>query len=84
MDKYYVYAIRSSKDDRIYVGLSEHPDKRLDQHNKGKTPSTKPWRPWVIIYQKFVGSRPEARKEEKRLKSGSGKEFLKALSIIPR
>ena len=74
-----MYAMRSSKDSRIYVGMSEDPEKRLIQHNKGETSSTKYWRPWKIIYTKFVGSRLEARKEEKRLKSGSGKEFLKTL-----
>ena len=77
---YYVYAIRSDKDGRIYVGLSGDPDKRLSEHNHGLTSSTKFWRPWRVIYKKFVGSRLEARKEEKRLKSGSGKEFLKSLS----
>ena len=76
---YYIYAIKSGKDGRIYVGLSKNPNKRLGQHNKGKTSSTKPWRPWNLIYKKSFESRPEARKEEKRLKSGFGKEFLKSL-----
>ena len=80
MVKYNVYAIKSKKDGRIYVGMSINPELRLKQHNQGKNPSTKPWRPWKTIYKKLVGSRVEARKEEKRLKSGSGKEFLKSLS----
>ena len=79
MDKYYVYGIKSGRGGRVYVGLSMNPDLRLKQHNHGKTPSTKPWRPWNIIYKKTFASRPEARKEEKRLKSGFGKEFLKSL-----
>lgn len=83
MNNYFVYAIKSKKDNRIYVGLSNNPERRLFEHNAGKTRPTKPWRPWLIIYKKFVGSRVEARKEEKRLKSGSGKEFLKTLPNIP-
>ena len=59
--------------------MSINPELRLKQHNQGKNPSTKPWRPWNIIYKKSFESRPEARKEEKRLKSGFGKEFLKSL-----
>ena len=59
--------------------MSADPDKRLIQHNRGKTPSTKHWKPWKIIYRKLIGSRIQARKEEKYLKSGSGKEFLKSL-----
>ncbi len=72
-----MYAIKSEKDGRIYVGLSENPERRLISHNSGETKSTKGFRPWVIIYQKFIGSRVEARLEEKKLKSGYGKEFLK-------
>ena len=79
MVKYYVYAIKSKRDGRIYVGMSFNPELRLKQHNQGKNPSTRPWRLWNIIYKKSFESRPEARKEEKRLKSGFGKEFLKSL-----
>ncbi len=79
MDKYFVYAIKNNVSNRIYVGMSINPELRLKQHNQGKNPSTKPWRPWNIIYKKSFESRPEARKEEKRLKSGFGKEFLKSL-----
>jgi putative endonuclease len=79
MENYFVYAIRSKKDRRIYVGMSENPERRLTEHNSGETKSTKSYRPWILIYKKFIGSRIEARKEEKRLKSGYGKEFLKGL-----
>jgi putative endonuclease len=78
---YYVYAIKSDKDGRIYVGLSRDPIRRLEEHNGGYTKSTKPWRPWRIIYKKMIGTRKEARVEEKRLKSGFGKEFLKQIDI---
>lgn len=79
MNKYCVYAIKSEVDDRIYVGMTINTSVRLAQHNHGKNPSTKPWRPWNMIYKKSFESRLEARKEEKRLKSGFGKEFLKSL-----
>jgi putative endonuclease len=79
MENYFVYAIKSGVDNRIYVGMSQNPTKRLSEHNNGKTSSTKHWKPWKIIYKKFIGSRLEARKEEKCLKSGFGKEFLKSL-----
>ncbi|OHA88345.1 MAG: endonuclease, partial [Candidatus Zambryskibacteria bacterium RIFCSPHIGHO2_01_FULL_43_25] len=78
---YYVYAIKSQSDGRIYVGMSENPEQRLLSHNKGDTKSTKNFRPWIFIYKKFVGNRNEARLEEKRLKSGYGKEFLKSIKL---
>ena len=77
MKNYFVYAIQSQVDERIYVGLSGNPEKRLVSHNKGDTKSTKPYRPWTLFYAKEVGSRLEARSEEKQLKQGAGKEFLK-------
>ncbi|HUT96218.1 MAG TPA: GIY-YIG nuclease family protein [Candidatus Paceibacterota bacterium] len=79
MKKYFVYAIKSGKDSRIYVGISENPERRLREHNNGDTKSTKFYRPWKIIYKKFAGTRINARNEEKKLKSGFGKEFLKSL-----
>ena len=76
---YYVYAIKSFKNGRIYVGMSKDPENRLAEHNAGMTVSTKGYRPWKIIFKRFVGERRLARIEEKRLKSGYGKDFLKSL-----
>jgi putative endonuclease len=78
--RYYVYAIKSRVDSRIYVGIGENPRRRLQNHNRGETRSTKGFRPWVIIYKRMIGSRATARLEEKKLKSGYGKEFLKSLN----
>jgi len=80
---YAVYAIQSSVDDRIYVGFSENLENRLKEHNHGKTKSTKGFRPWVLIYYDEVETRIEARKREKYLKSGCGKEFLKSIKLAP-
>jgi len=74
---YVIYAIKSSFDNRIYVGFTVNLENRLKEHNQGKTKSTKGFRPWVLIYKETAESRIEARKREKFLKSGCGKEFLK-------
>lgn len=77
---FFVYAIQSQIDKRIYVGMSVAVSKRLLEHNSGKTKSTKGYRPWQLIYTESLPSRLEARQREKYLKSGVGKEFLKSLS----
>ncbi|MDP4664501.1 MAG: GIY-YIG nuclease family protein [Salibacteraceae bacterium] len=77
---YYVYAIKSQVDGRIYVGMTADIEKRLKEHNSGKTKSTKGFIPWKLIYQEQIGVRSDARKREKYLKSGVGKEFLKSLA----
>jgi len=78
--QYFVYAMKSIKDGRIYIGLSSNVERRLSGHNAGQTKSTKHYRPWKLVFKKCVGNRKLARQEERRLKSGSGKEFLKFLT----
>ena len=77
MMAYVIYAIKSSVDNRIYVGFTENLEKRIKEHNQGRTKSTKGFRPWFLIYNENVETRIEARKREKYLKSDCGKEFLK-------
>jgi putative endonuclease len=76
---YSVYAIKSIESNYIYVGMSSDVEKRLNEHNNGKTRSTKPYGPFRLVYEEHVGSRDKARSREKYLKSGTGKEFLKTL-----
>jgi len=45
----------SLKDDKFYIGFtSQHPDKRLEGHNKGNTNSTKKRRPFRLIYTRPI------------------------------
>jgi putative endonuclease len=81
--KYFVYAIQSEKDDRIYIGLSKSPSTRLKDHNLGRVFSTKGYRPWKMVYIEEAGDRVAARKREKYLKSGTGKEQLKFIINKP-
>jgi len=76
---YYVYAISSESRSYIYVGLTDNVERRLAEHNGGKNRTTKPYRPFKLIYTESFSSREEARVREIKLKSGSGKEFLKSL-----
>ena len=79
---YFVYAIQSMKDSRVYIGMSYDVNKRLLEHNSGSTKSTKGYMPWKLVYCEFVGMRINARKREKYLKSGYGREQLKILLKI--
>jgi putative endonuclease len=78
-DKFFVYALVSDKDRRIYVGFSSNLEKRIIEHNSGKTKSTKGYLPWKLLYFEEVSNRALARQKEKYYKSGIGKEFLKSL-----
>lgn len=62
--------------------MSKDLDRRLKEHNSGKTKSNKAFIPWDIIYTEEFDSVEEALKREKYLKSGSGREFLKTVKCI--
>jgi len=74
---YYVYAISSQIRKYIYVGLTDNIERRIFQHNSGKSRTTKSYRPFVLIYSQEFTTRTQAREKEKYLKSGIGKEYLK-------
>ncbi len=76
---YFVYAIKSLIKQYVYVGLTNNPQRRISQHRQGKEQTTKPYRPFEIKLIETYNNRAEARKREKYLKSGVGKEWLKSL-----
>jgi len=76
---YYVYAIKSIAKKYIYVGLTNNPERRIAQHNCKKERTTRSYAPFNTIRIEQYETRLEARKREKYLKSGSGKEYLKSL-----
>jgi putative endonuclease len=81
MEEWFVYALRSLKDNNLYIGISRNPEKRVRIHNKGKTESTRIRRPFVLIHKESCNSLKEAREKEKYYKSGFGREILK--NLIP-
>ena len=76
---YIVYAIKSKIRNYIYVGMTSNLQERMRRHNKGYVKTTRAYRPFDLIYEEKHTTRQEARKREKYLKSGAGKEFLKNL-----
>lgn len=80
MMEYKVYVIASfTKGLRFHVGFTSDLERRLNEHNAGKTKSTKAYRPWSLFLTETFDSRELARNREKYLKSGSGKEYIKKI-----
>ena len=79
---YFVYVLRSLKDGRLYKGLTSDLERRVKEHNSGQAKSTKGFLPWELFHVEEFETREEARKREKYLKSGQGRDFLK--TIRPR
>lgn len=76
---YYVYILYSKKINKLYKGFTSNLKKRVYQHNKQETKSTKSGIPWSLIYYQGFISKTDALREELFLKSGKGKERIKYL-----
>jgi len=74
-----VYAISSLERNYIYVGLTDNLERRFFEHNNGQNKTTKPYKPFKVIYSENCETRLEARNREKYFKSGSGKEKLRII-----
>ncbi len=76
---YYVYVLKSEKNDRLYTGSTAELERRLIEHNSGKSKYTRLTRPFKLVYYEKTSSRADAVKREKYLKTGKGREELKKL-----
>ncbi len=76
---FYVYILKSKKDNSQYIGLSQNIEERLKEHNAGRVKSTKPGRPWSLLYKEPCATRLDARKREKYLKSAAGRRFRRKI-----
>ena len=68
---FYVYLIKSKKDDNLYIGSTNDLKRRLLEHNGGLNFSTKFRRPFELIYYEAYKSEEGARMQEHNLKLGA-------------
>jgi len=78
----FTYVLKSTIDGSQYVGMTENPDRRLEEHNKGLVHSTKQKKPWIRILLEEWPNRNEARQREKYLKSAAGRRFRKNILSV--
>ena len=77
---YYVYILKSLKDNGFYIGCTKNIEKRILEHNKGKTISLRNRRPLVVVYHEKHDNVNNAYAREKEIKSyKGGNEFKKLI-----
>lgn len=76
---YFIYIIRSSRDNKYYVGSTNNVVRRVEEHNKGLSKYTKNNKPWVLMYEEGYKTLSEARKREKQIKSWKKREAIERL-----
>jgi putative endonuclease len=66
VEMYFVYILRSEKNNRHYIGCTSNLLRRLAEHNNEKIKSTKGFIPWIIIYTEEYKTKSEAFRREKK------------------
>ncbi|HCE45695.1 MAG TPA: excinuclease ABC subunit C [Lentisphaeria bacterium] len=65
---YFTYIIKSDTSGRFYTGSTDNLERRLAEHQRGKTPSTRNRGPWTLVYSKSFPTKAEAVKWEMEIK----------------
>ena len=61
---YYLYILKSLKDQKGYIGVTSNIEKRIREHNSGKEKSTKHRTPFGLAHSEVFLTLSEARKRE--------------------
>lgn len=74
---YYVYVLRSKKDQRLYTGVTGDLKKRFLQHQRGEVKATQHLRPLELLYDEACRKKLDATAREYALKTDYGRAYLK-------
>ncbi len=74
---FYVYFLKSLKNNDLYIGSTKNIEKRLSLHNSGEVKSTQFYKPWQLLGSELYNTRSEAVGREKFLKSHQQRDLLK-------
>jgi len=74
---YYLYVLKSRKDDKLYIGKTKDLVRRYKEHNLGIVQSTKGRRPLNLVYYEAYSDKSKCSKQELFYKSGIGRDALK-------
>jgi len=83
MKRYFVYVLQSSRDYNYYIGFTSDLERRLADHNAGKTRSLRARRPLRVILVEEFSRKSAAKKRERQIKSyKGGKAFRRLLHLV--
>lgn len=74
---FYVYILKSCRDNTRYIGVTENLKRRIREHNSGNSNYTSSKLPYKLIWYCVFTNKEKAYCFEKYLKSSSGMAFLK-------
>lgn len=65
---FFVYILKSRKDDKLYIGYTNDLRKRIKEHNLGLVESTKLRKSLYLVYYEAYARREDATKRKHNLK----------------
>ena len=75
----WVYILQSQSTGRYYVGSTNDLDRRLSEHRREHTPSTRHRGPWTLVLQESFPTLVEARRKELEMKRWKSAKLITAL-----
>jgi putative endonuclease len=73
---YIVYVLHDAQG-RLYKGMTNNFKRRLAEHRRGKTKTTRQMTALQLVYTEEYSTEAEARKREVYLKTSAGRKFFK-------
>jgi putative endonuclease len=73
---FYIYILFSQGLQRYYVGSTQAVEKRLQEHNSGKSLSTRAGMPWELVHLEPFTTRAEAMHSERKIKARGISRYL--------
>ena len=73
---FYTYVLEGKKDGKQYIGYTSNLRRRLEEHRKGLSFSTKFRLPFKLIYFEGCLNQEDAKRRENYLKTTQGRRFL--------
>lgn len=76
------YILKNDTTKNFYIGSTNDLERRLAEHNRGQTRSTKRIGQWQIVYKEEFKTNIEAKRRERMIKSYKGGNTFKQLLAV--
>ena len=73
---YYLYILQNQDTGRYYIGSTNNLNRRMIEHKKGKTRTTRVLGTLNLVYKETFNTNKEARLREKKLKSYKSRRYI--------
>jgi putative endonuclease len=74
-----LYILQREPSGKFYVGSTDDLDRRLSEHARGHTPSTRGRGPWKLVHKEEFATLLEARRRELEIKRWKSSKMIQAL-----